>query len=95
MDPLLGAVSSVLQGAAASRAASRYMEAADAAGMRMEQMLIYKERDACPSTPTEDPQLTESQALQKLHELASRLDRGVIDAKQYLTDRKIVLDALR
>ena len=94
-DPLFGPLSGLLRGAAASRAAARYMEAADAAGARMEQMLTYKERDACPSTPTADPQVTEPEILQKLRGLAAQLDSEVIDEGQYRADRQSVLGALR
>ena len=51
-DPVFGILSGMLGAATISKQTKPYIEAAAAAALRMEQLLVYKERDDCPSGPT-------------------------------------------
>lgn len=95
MDPVLGTLSSVIEGRSTAKAAKTYREAADAAGLRMEQMLIYKERARCPAGRTGDPDVTDSFVLTRLQELNSQLGENEISERQYFVERKELLDGLR
>ena len=61
-EPISGFLFGLIRGLSASKASKTYLEAAAAAGLRMEQMLIYKDRDNCPNGPTGDSSLTDSNA---------------------------------
>lgn len=93
-EPISGVLIGILNAASTSKAAKRYIEAAAAAGLRMEQLLDYKERDNCPSSPTADRSLTDSRILKDLQELKSRLDQQAVNAKQYNSERRKLLDDL-
>lgn len=95
IDPVIGAFESLFAAGSASRAAKKYMEAATAAGVRMEQLLIYKERDDCPTGATADPALTDALVLNELRNLQSELEQEEINDKNYLTARRQLLDDLR
>lgn len=94
-EPISGVLMGIINGLSTSKASKAYLEAAAAAGLRMEQMLVYKERRDCPSGPTDDPTLTDSVVLNKLQDLESRLHKKDISQKQFVSERRILLDGLR
>ncbi len=94
-EPISGVLFGLIKGLSVSKASKTYLEAAVAAGLRMEQLLEYKERSDCPSGPTGDPSLTDSTALIKLHDLESQLRQEEITQKQYVSERRRLLDGLR
>lgn len=94
-DPVSGVLFGIMRSTSVSKATKTYIEAAAAAGLRMEQLLEYKQRDNCPSGPTGDPDMTDTTALIALQDLESKLGREEITQKKYLQDRKKLLDALR
>ena len=85
----------MIRGLSTSKASKTYLEAAAAAGLRMEQMLVYKEQSNCPSGPTGDPSLSDSIVLIKLQDLESQLRQESITQKQYISERRMLLDDLR
>lgn len=95
LDPISGLLSGMTRSLSVSKATKTYIEAAAAAGLRMEQLLEYKQRDNCPSGPTGDPDMTDTTALIALQDLESKLGREEITQNKYLQDRKKLLDALR
>jgi len=78
-----------------SNESKHYIEAAAAAGLRMEQLLVYKERDDCPSGPTGNQDLTDTIVLAQLQDIRSQLDQQEITPKQYISERQRLLDGLR
>ena len=68
-----------------------YMEAAGAAGQRLEQLLIYKEDRSC-SGPTSD---LESSILTALSASRDQVRTGELNTVQYASRRRELLDALR
>ena len=94
-NPVAGIFSGVIGAAILSKESKHYIEAAAAAGLRMEQLLVYKERDDCPSGPTGNPDLTDSIILAQLQDLGSQLDQQDITPKQYISERRKLLDGLR
>ena len=95
MDPVSGLLGALIGGISTSNASKKYLEAAAAAGLRMEQMLVSKVEHTCPSGPTGDPSLTDSTVLNKLQKLESQLFQGEITQKQYISERRKLLDDLR
>ena len=95
MDPISGILLGAIQGISTANASKTYLEAATAAGLRMEQMLNYKEAGHCPSGPTGDPGLTDSTALARLHDLEAQLRQEAITQAEYLSERRMVLDGVR
>jgi len=69
----------------------QYMEAAGAAGQRLEQLLIYKDERSC-SGPTSD---LESSILAELITNREQLRNGELSTDQYASRRRELLDALR
>lgn len=95
LDPITGIISGIGTGLSTSKASKTYLEVAAAAGVRMEQMLVYKEEHNCPSGPTGDPSLTDFTVLIKLQDLESQLRQQKVTEKQYISQRRILLDGLR
>ena len=95
MDPIAGLLSSILHARSTSKAAKAYIEAAASAGMRMEQLLVYKERDGCPSGPNADPDQTDTQVLNDLLGLEARLENEDVSPKTYISGRRELIDSLR
>lgn len=85
----------LIRGLSASNPSKTYLEAAVAAGLRMEQMLVYKDRDNCPNGPTRASSLTDSEVLHRLQDLESQLRQQEITEKQYISARRAMLDSLR
>jgi hypothetical protein len=94
-EPISGILFGLIRGLSTSKASKTYLEAAAAAGLRMEQMLVYKDRNNCPSGPTGDPSLPDSTVLSMLQDLESQLRQEEITQKQYISERRILLDGLR
>lgn len=94
-EPISGILFGLIRGLSTSKASKIYLEAAAAAGLRMEQMLVYKERNNCPSGPTGDPSLPDSTVLSMLQDLESQLRQEEITQKLYISERRILLDGLR
>jgi len=95
VDPVFGTMQSVFNAVSVSRRAAKYIEAAAAAGSRMEQLLEYKEGDDCPSGPTAIPDLTDTQVLNELRNLESQLESAEVNGKDYIAARRALLDNLR
>lgn len=94
-EPISGVLFGIIRGLSTSKASKTYLEAAAAAGLRMEQMLVYKEQSNCPSGLTGDPSLSDSIVLIKLQDLESQLRQESITQKQYISERRMLLDDLR
>jgi hypothetical protein len=94
-EPISGVLLGMIRGLSTSKARKKYIEAAAAAGLRMEQMLVYKEQKNCPSGPTGDPSLSDSITLIKLQDLESQLRQESITQRQYISERRMLLDDLR
>lgn len=94
-DPIFGAMHSIFIAGSASKAAKEYIEAASAAGVRMEQLLIYKERDDCLTGPTANPELTDTLVLNELRNLQSQFENEEVSEKSYILARRELLDSLR
>ena len=69
--------------------------AAAAAGIRMEQLLVYKSRDNCPGGPTAESGLTDALALDRLQTLNRQVQAEEISQREYVDERRALLDALR
>ncbi len=95
MDPLGGAISSLFGAAATSKAAKQYIRAAAAAELRMEYLLISKQKLSCPDSATADPALTEAAILAGLQEQKLLLDADKVSRRQYVFERRRLFDALR
>lgn len=95
IEPISGILAGLIRSLSVSSASKTYIEAAAAAGLRMEQMLVYKERDNCPSGETGDANLTDSAVLHRLQDLESQLRQQEITEKQYVSERRATLDSLR
>ena len=95
VDPVFGTLQSILAAVRTSKSAKKYIEAAVAAGSRMEQLLEYKERDACPSGPTAIPELTDTDVLNGLRDLELQLEGAEVNGKDYIVARRALLDNLR
>lgn len=94
-EPISGVLFGMIRALSTSKASKTYLEPAAAAGLRMEQMLVYKEQSNCPSGPTGDPNLSDSIVLIKLQDLESQLRQESITQKQYISERRMLLDDLR
>jgi hypothetical protein len=94
-DPISGILMSILASRTTSKAAKTYIEAAAAAGMRMEQLLVYKERDHCPDGPNADPERTDIQVLNDLTALETQLENEEVSSKAYISRRRELIDGLR
>jgi len=95
VDPVGGMLGAAINGLSTSKASKTYIEAAAAAGLRMEQLLVYKQEHGCPSTSTGDPQLTEARVLTKLQQLEVQLCHEEITQAQHFSERRKLLDGLR
>ena len=95
IDPVTGVLASIFNAGHTSRRTKAYIEAAAAAGVRMEQLLEYKNRDGCPSGPTAIPGLTDTLVLDKLRKLQSQLESEEVSGKSYISARRELLDDLR
>ena len=94
-DVISGVLFGMIRGLSTSKASKTYLEAAAAAGLRMEQILVYKEQSNCPSGLTGDPSMSDSIVLIKLQDLESQLRQESITQKQYISERRTLLDDLR
>jgi hypothetical protein len=95
IDPLSGVLGSIFTAGSTSRSVKTYIEAAAAAGLRMQQLLEYKQRDNCPSGPTALPELTDTLVLNSLRKLQSQLENEEVEGKNYISARRELLDNLR
>ena len=73
----------------------QYMEAAGAAGQRLERLLIYKDERSCPTGRTQDSMMTDSTILADLMFGREELRNDEVSHGQYASDRRRLLDALR
>jgi hypothetical protein len=95
IDPVSGLLGSVINGALTYKESTAYIEAEVAAGLRMEQILVYKTQRDCPSGETGDSSQTERVLLKQLTDLEIQLSEEEITQEKYVSERRTILDLIR
>lgn len=94
-DPKDAFIDAIFRELRSQERSGQYMQAAAAAGQRLEQLLTYKDERTCTTGPTNDSSLTDTIILENLLSIREQLRAGELTSDEYASQRRNLLDMLR